>query len=150
MSALSPLISETLKHSGEVVIAVTGNSMLPLLRNRGDKVRLIKPTENPLKKWDIILFLRSDGAYILHRIVSVKKDGYVVIGDNQWIKEYPVLPSQVIGVVSGMWRKGKYLSCDSSCYQLYSRIWTGTYPIRWLFFRSRQFFLRILKGLGGK
>jgi len=133
MSELSPLMAEAVNNAGEVTFTVTGNSMLPLLRHRRDKVSIVKPDKNILKKCDIPLFVRKDGKYILHRIVAVKTDGYVVIGNNQCIKEYPVLNSQIIGVVKGIWRNGKYISCDSFGYKVYCRFCPFAYSFRWLY-----------------
>lgn len=138
LSELSPLMTEILQNDGEVILTVTGFSMLPMLCHRRDKVCLVKQEGKRLKKYDIPLFIRENGKYILHRIVAVKPEGYVVIGDNQCIKEYPVLPSQVLGMVRGFWRDGKYTSCDDFFYQVYCRLWVWGYPARRLFLRGKQ------------
>jgi len=104
--------------------------MLPLLHHRRDKVCLVKPGEQPLKKYDMPFFLRGDGKYILHRIVAVRSGGYVIVGDNQRVREYPVLPSQVLGVVKGFWRNGRYISCENIWYRVYCRFWVFAYPAR--------------------
>jgi hypothetical protein len=138
MSEMSPLIKEILDKGGSVTITVTGNSMRPLLRHRRDKVCIEKPGEHPLNKYDIPLYIRGDGKYILHRIVAIGEEGYVTLGDNQWNKEYPVWYSQAIGVVTGIWRNGRYISCDSFRYRSYCRLWSILYPSRWVFLRGRQ------------
>lgn len=113
--------------------------MEPLFYHRRDKVRLVHPTEKrPLKKYDIPLYVRRDGRYILHRIIAVKAEGYVLRGDNQYSREYPVLPSQILGVVKGFWRDGKYISCDSFWYRFYCRLWLYTYPVRRLYSKSKH------------
>lgn len=136
MSDLSPLISEFMIKGNDVIFTVTGNSMAPMLHHRRDKVCIVKPPNKLLKKYDIPLFVRKDGKYILHRIISVRENGYVTIGDNQCIKEYPVMPSQVIGVVKGFWRSEKYISCESIWYRTYCRIWYFIYPVRWIYLRG--------------
>lgn len=145
MWELYPLVRETLKNGGQVIFTVTGDSMAPLWHHGKDKVSIIKPKPKRLKKYDIPLFIREDGRYILHRIVGVKANGYVVMGDHQCIKEYPVLHSQVIGVVSGFWRGGKYISCDSLWYNLYCRLWVSVYIVRWGYFRWKQLCVRAKK-----
>ncbi|MHB8125269.1 MAG: S24/S26 family peptidase [Desulfitobacteriaceae bacterium] len=145
MSELSPLMAEVLDNDGEVTFTVTGDSMRPLLRHRRDKVCVVKPPGNPLKKYDIPLFVRKDGKYILHRIVAVKPEGYVVIGDNQLVKEHPVLHSQVLGIVKGIWRDGQYISCEDFCYQTYCRLWLFAYPFRRLYLRAKHIFTRMNK-----
>lgn len=142
MQSLSPLMAEMLRNGGAVTFTITGDSMRPLLRHRRDKVCIEKPRAYPLKKYDIPLFVRGDGKFILHRIVAVKGSAYVVIGDNQCAKEYPVLPSQVLGVVSGFWRNGKYISCDDFRYQVYCRLWVSGYPLRWLYFKGKRLLSR--------
>lgn len=138
MSKLAPLMAEALNNGKEVIFTVTGNSMMPMLRHRRDKVCLVKPQEQPLKKYDIPLFLRRDGKYILHRIVARKPEGYVITGDNQTILEYPVSHSQVIGVVKGFWRNGKYVSCGDIGYRAYCRVWVFLYLVRWIFLKGKR------------
>lgn len=135
LAELYPLMEEVLKNGSEVLFTVTGNSMFPLLRHGRDKVCLVRCGGKPLNKYDLPLYVRPDGKYILHRIIAVKKEGYVTAGDHQWTKEFPVLPSQVIGVVKGIWRDGKYISCDDFRYRLYCRFWASLFPIRWFYFR---------------
>jgi signal peptidase len=139
------LIEEVLNNEGEIVLTVMGNSMFPMLRHNKDSVCIVKPTDKALKKYDIPLFMRSDGRYILHRVVGVKHDGYVVMGDNQYEKEYPVKHSQVVGVVKGFWRNGKYISCDDVFYNIYVRLWNGTFYIR-LILRKGKLLCKRLSG----
>lgn len=142
LSELTPLMSEILQNNGEVIFSITGNSMRPMLHHLRDKVCLIS-LKKPLKKYDLPLYVRGDGKYILHRITAVKREGYSMIGDNQYVKEYPVQPSQVLGVVKGFWREDKYISCDAFGYKLYCRLWTYGYPVRWVLFKSKQFIRRL-------
>ncbi|AOY78480.1 hypothetical protein BJL90_20270 [Clostridium formicaceticum] len=143
-------MTEVMEKGGEVIFTVTGNSMAPMLHHRRDKVCIVKPQEKPLKKYDVPLFLRKDGKYILHRIVAVKEEGYVVIGDNQWVKEYPVSFYQVMGVVKGFWREGKYISCDDFWYRVYCRLWVFGYPIRRIYLRAKQLCVKAERFLGDK
>lgn len=150
MSEFSPLMEETLENGGEVIFTVTGNSMAPLLYHRRDKVCIVKPNDKVLKKYDIPLFVRRDGKYILHRIVAIRENGYVTMGDNQCIKEYPVLPIQVIGVVKGFWRRGEYVSCDNFWYKIYCRLCFFRYSIRWMNLKGKQIFVTFRKLRGGE
>jgi len=143
MTELSPLIAEALQNGRDVIFTITGSSMLPMLYHRRDKVCLVSPQEKkPLKKYDIPLFVRQDGRYILHRIVAVKAEGYVIRGDNQWDKEYPVLHSQIIGVVKGFWRAGKYIGCDNFWYLVYCQLWLFYYPARRIYSKLKQLKVR--------
>ena len=66
---------------GFVVRPVVGTSMMPLLDQQTDTVRLVKAPER-LKKYDVPLYRRPDGELVLHRIVKVCADYYVIRGDN--------------------------------------------------------------------
>lgn len=142
MAELSPLMAEVLNNGGEVAFTITGDSMRPLLRHHRDKVCIIKQVK-PLKKYEIPLYIRDNSKYVLHRIVSVKADGYIIIGDNQYVKEYRVQPSQVIGVVNGILRDEKYISCEGFWYQAYCRSWVLMYPLRWFYFKVKQVLFRM-------
>ena len=145
LTELSLLMTETLEKDGEVVLTVTGTSMLPLLHHCRDKVCLVKADEHRLKKYDIPLYVRPNGNYILHRIVEVRRPGYVTMGDNQWTAEYPVLPFQIVAVVKGFWRNGKYISCEDFRYQSYSRLWVSLYPLRRLYLKGKRFLINGVK-----
>jgi signal peptidase I len=147
MSELSPLIEEIIQSGGEVVFTITGDSMAPMLYHRRDKVCIIKASGKQLNKYDIPLYVRKNGNYIIHRIVAVKERGYVTMGDNQVVKEYPVISSQVIGVVKGFWRKGKYVSCDDLRYRIYCRFWNYGYPLRRLFLRGKHLCAYLINGI---
>ncbi len=144
LSQAHELIEEVLNNEGEIVLTVMGNSMFPMLRNKKDSVCIVKVKDKVLKKYDIPLFVRDDGKYILHRVVGIKSDGYVVLGDNQYTKEYSVKHSQVIGVVKGFWRDGKYISCDDIFYNVYVRLWNGAFFIRFILRKGKILCRRLL------
>lgn len=120
-------------------LAVTGTSMSPLLRDQRDAVFLVSPQMRPPKRNDILLFKRQD-ALILHRILSVKKDGaFVVNGDAQtWCER--VQPEQALAVAEAILRKGKRIPCDSVGYRCLSACWRKTRLFRPLLHRMRLFF----------
>lgn len=139
MSDMHPLITEKLAADGEVIFTITGNSMAPMLHHRRDQVCLTAAPEGLLKKYDFPLFIREpEGKYITHRVVSVNRDGtYNMLGDNQWHIERNIRPDQIIGVVKGFWRGGRYISCDGPLYRLYCRVWWILYPVRYVVLRGR-------------
>lgn len=98
-------------------LAITGTSMNPMLRENRDFVTVRKP-QTPLKKGDIILYKRSNGKYVLHRIVKVTENGYNCCGDNQWKRE-PVGNNQILAVVTAFTRKGKTCNVLQSGYRIY-------------------------------
>lgn len=130
---------EELLQRGSCTYFNVGTSMMPLLRQRKDLIHLVRP-EGRLKKYDVPLFKRDNGQYVLHRIVAVRPDSYVLCGDNQIYKEKGITDRQIIGVMDGITRNGKYFPVTSLRYRMYVRIWCGTYWLRWPFFRIRSGF----------
>ncbi|MCR4614580.1 MAG: S24/S26 family peptidase [Clostridiales bacterium] len=114
------LILETLENDGRVSFVSTGNSMYPTIRDRKDTIYLAKP-DRPLRKFDIIFYRRDDGKFVLHRIVGKNKDGYILCGDNQIVKEYGIRPDQVIALLKEFEKDGKRINCDSFSFRLKSR-----------------------------
>lgn len=129
MEDLIPLMKEQIKNNGEVTFTPKGNSMLPLLRNNKDTVTLCK-AEFPLKKYDVPLYVRENGKYVLHRVVAIENDSYVMRGDNQFINEPGIREEQIIGIIHSFTRKNKRYDCNSIAYRLYCKIWVNTVGMR--------------------
>lgn len=131
LSQLYDVMEEMLESGGEIKnFTPHGTSMLPMLHNDGDKVELVKP-QGFLKKYDLPLYRRDNGQFVLHRIVKKPVDGvYSMCGDNQWRIEKGIKQSQIIGVVTGFYRNGKYYSTDNILYKLYCRFWVFVRPLR--------------------
>ncbi|MBE7049966.1 MAG: S24 family peptidase [Ruminococcaceae bacterium] len=125
---IAPLVKMALSEGKSVKLAVTGYSMYPLLRSITDCV-LLEGAEN-LKKYDIVLFEREDGTYILHRIIKRKGDVLTIAGDNETKREYPVKVSSCIGKVTAFWRKDKYYSVNVWWNMVYQRVWLFVFPVR--------------------
>ncbi len=121
MEELMPLITDCLSRGQSVTFSPRGISMLPMLRQGLDTVTL-SPVSGRLKKYDIPLYRRTDGHYVLHRIVACK-DAYTCIGDNQYQYEHGIAHEQVIAVVSAFCRGDKQYSINHAGYRLYCRIW---------------------------
>lgn len=123
---------EELKEKGVLVYTNVGTSMRPLIR-QGKDVMIISSLDHlgrDLRKMDVPLYKRESGQYVLHRIIKVNKDGYVIRGDNTYSNEYGVTDSQILGVLSGVIRNGKEISVNSLGYRVYSYFWLYTYYIR--------------------
>ncbi len=131
---------------GKYVGAPDGRSMQPMLRSRRDAVVLVAP-HFPLKKYDVILYRRASGQYVLHRVISVK-NGYVICGDRLWRKEYGIRDENVIGVAEGFFRDKKYVPCTNRGYQLYCRVWCALRPMRSLVFHLKVYGKALLRKLG--
>lgn len=110
--------------------------MLPLLVQERDSVILIKP-DGALKKNDIAFYLRDNGQYVLHRVISCNDGKYVMCGDNQLQLEYDIEEKHIIGVVRSFNRKGKDISVNAPLYKLYLFLWQFFF-IRRVFFKFRR------------
>lgn len=134
LDTLMPIIREKLDMGANVTLGASGNSMYPLFRHRKDTVCLEKVDGREVRKYDMILFQRPEGSYVLHRIVGVGAEGYILRGDHQYQNEYPVKPEQVIAKVVSFVRDGREISCRSIRYKMYAVVWVNTLSLRrWLF-----------------
>ena len=122
-------IEEQLRENGVVVSTTVGVSMKPMLRNRRDRVVLCAVGEERLNKFDLPIYRRPDGKYVLHRIIGVREDHYVIRGDNTYKKEY-VPHGWVIGCVTEFYRNGKRVSAESRGYRFYASAWNKLYFLR--------------------
>lgn len=113
-----------------------GTSMLPLLTQGRDSVTLIKP-EGRLKKNDIAFYVRNNGQYVLHRVISCKNGEYTMCGDNQLQLEKGIKDKNIIGVVSTFTRKGHEVKSDSILYKWYLFLWQSFF-VRRVFFKLRR------------
>lgn len=124
------IIAEKLNNGGTVTFTPRGKSMLPMLRDGEDVVVLSKPTAR-LKLFDIPLYKRKDGTYVLHRIVDFDRNGnYVLCGDNQFVLEKGITDNDIIGVVTAFYRKGKAYTVNSLRYRMYVNAWHNIRYIR--------------------
>lgn len=129
-----PIIRQKLSEGQSVRLYPKGVSMLPMLRQGIDSV-LLSPLPGKLKKYDLPLYQRRDGHYVLHRIVKVGQT-YTCIGDNQYKYEPGVRHEQLIAVVTGYYRDEEFRSVKSFRYKFYCRFrhWTRfpRHVLKWL------------------
>lgn len=118
LSEASDVITEVLDAGGEVTFITAGISMMPLLRDRQDKVILSKPKSAPIKN-DVIFYQRNDGTYVLHRIIDVYNGEYTLRGDNQWQKEHGITEKNIIAIAVGFYRNNKHIRCTDFNYRFY-------------------------------
>lgn len=114
---------------GNFVIHPHGVSMWPMIRNGTDSV-VINPVEGRLKKYDIPLYIDRRGRYVVHRIMKVTDNGYVICGDGLFEIEYDITDKNIIGVVTGFFRKEKYISCYNKKYMRYVHFWVDNFYLR--------------------
>ena len=124
-------LEEILARDGVLVYKTRGTSMEPLLRQDRDLV-IIRAPEARLKKGDVALYRRGE-SYVLHRVIEVRDDHYLIRGDNTFAPE-KVPCGAVIGVMTGFRRKGREYGAADAGYLRYVRVWNALYPLRLAWF----------------
>ncbi len=149
LNDLMPAIKAQLQSGGTVRFSPKGTSMLPMIRQGVDTV-VLSPLPAELKKYDLPLYQRDNGQYVLHRIVSVNDGVYTCIGDNQFELEYGVRHDQMIGLVTAFYRKEKACSTNHLSHRIYCRFWHWSRGIRRIFRTVRNAGIAVLRKLLGK
>lgn len=134
MEDLVPLFLERLEAGQQVRFSPMGTSMLPMLREERDSV-VLSPAPQRLRKYDLPLYQRDNGAYILHRVTAVGET-YSCIGDNQFVYEHGVRQDQIVAVVTGFRRKGRDHTVTEPGYRFYCRLWHYSRPLRHFWHRG--------------
>lgn len=119
LDAVCQMLAEGAK---SVPVPVVGNSMRPFLRT-GDFVHVDLPGK--LRKGDILLYRRSNGQYVLHRVMKIGKEHIWMLGDSQLERE-KLHKDQICAQVTSAKVRGKHLSTGSM------RWWMYAHPWRWL------------------
>ncbi len=137
---------EELARTGQLIYTCSGTSMLPIIRQHRDLLLLRKP-EGRLQKFDIALYKRKNGQYILHRIMDVREHDYIFCGDNQYSLEYGITDDQILAVLTGLIRDGRELPMDTLPYRMYVHFWCGCFRLRAPLLRTRRLAGRIKRKL---
>lgn len=123
--------------------------MLPMIREKMDLLVIERPKDwdtlspgsrnQKLKKYDIPLYRRDCGKYVLHRVIKVKKNGYVICGDNRYHREYGINDRHILGVLTAIIRNGEKISLKKMPYRCYVHLWCDLFPVRAvvIYFRDR-------------
>ena len=133
---------ELLSTQGYIVYTNNGTSMMPLLRQHRDIIEIRPKGDNRCKKYDVVLYKRGEN-YILHRILRVLPDGYIIAGDNNTFLEYGIKDEQILGVMVRVIRDGKEIRMTDKKYRLYVHIWCDFYPVRFILLRIKRKLWRV-------
>ncbi|MBR0463694.1 MAG: S26 family signal peptidase [Clostridia bacterium] len=134
---------ELLARDGYFVYTNVGGSMLPLLRQRQDIIEIHAKGPERCKKYDVALYKRGE-KYILHRVLKVLPQGYLIAGDNNAFIERDVTDDMILGVMTRVLRNGKSITPDKFWYRCYVHLWCDCYPLRFFILRA----LRIAWAVG--
>lgn len=119
-----------IEKNGSLTYTNVGVSMLPLLRQGKDMFIVSKRNGERCRVGDVVLYRRPPDQYVLHRVIKVRSDDYVILGDNCINKEYGIKDKDIIAVMTGYIRRGKEHTTEEIGYRLYSFIWIHTIPVR--------------------
>lgn len=132
---------------GRLVYTNEGDSMMPLLRQKRDLVVIGKPCGR-CRKYDVALYKRDSGQYVLHRVLKVRREDYVICGDHRWQREYGVTDRHVIGVMTAVVRDGREISVRDLQYRIYVHLWCDLFYFRAGILWLKAFPRRLKRKLG--
>lgn len=135
---------ELLQRDGYLVYTNVGCSMMPLLRQRRDLIEIRAKEPGRCRKYDVVLYKRGD-KYILHRILKVLPEGYIIAGDHNVFLERDIKDENILGVMTRVVRDGKSVTPDNMLYRMYVHLWCDFYPVRMFLIRLKRKLYRVIK-----
>lgn len=123
-------IEALLAEGKRVQIHPQGYSMYPLFVPGRDEVILEKTDPETAKRGDVLLYRRTGGILVLHRVYRHDQSGFYMVGDHQKEIEGPLSEDQIRGRMTGFIRRGRSVSVKNPWYVLYSRLWLLLRPFR--------------------
>lgn len=138
-------IGEYLNEHGTLTYTNVGTSMMPLLRQGKDLFTVRKKGIARCSVRDVVLYVREPDRYVLHRVISVRPDDYVIIGDNCIKKEYGITDKDIIGIMTSFVRNSREHSTDEPLYRVYSFVIMHTIRLRRILKVCKKVVRKILK-----
>ena len=121
---------DLLERDGKLTYTNVGTSMLPLLQQGRDLFTVEKKGLERCKVGDVVLYCRPPDDYVLHRIVDVRPQDYVLLGDNCVSREYGIKDSDILGVMTSFVHNGREHRVDEPVYRAYTAIVINSAPVR--------------------
>ena len=123
------VLKEMVEQGLEVSMTIVGTSMQPFLIHNRDKIYFRKP-DGAIKKGDMVFYQREAGAYVMHRVMKVKKHQYYMAGDNQTFFEGPIEEKQIFAKIVSVERAGEWLTEKDELWKFYANWWRRLFWIR--------------------
>lgn len=120
---------ELLPQVESLPLGITGSSMTPFLVPDRDSVWLCA-IDRPLRKGDVVLYRRSNGAYILHRICKYHRGTFSMVGDAHCVVESGIQREQIFARVCQVERKGIILTPGCFWWEFFEKVWVRVIPLR--------------------
>ena len=115
-------------------------------RQRRDIIEIRKKEPGRCGKYDVVLYKRGE-KYILHRVLRVLPEGYLIAGDNNTFVERDIRDEQILGVMTRVIRNGKSIDVNKNrLYRCYVHLWCDCWPVRMAVLRAK----RKIRGILGK
>lgn len=121
MIDIVPGLIEKFDNNKDALLPVKGTSMLPLFNEENTIVNLERKED--YFKNDIVLYLRKDGHYVLHRIYEKDNEVFSMIGDHQVKIESGINKNQIICGVKNYYKDNKLYTMKNIKYKLYEFFW---------------------------
>lgn len=127
---LIPEIKKAIDEGHTATFRVRGFSMRLFLEDRRDKVVLAPYKE--VKVGDVVLAEIKKDIYVLHRVIKKEGEHLTLMGDGNIYGTEKCLCSNVIGVVTAFYRKGREKAdlVEGKKWRIYSFCWLKLRPIR--------------------
>lgn len=124
-------IEEMLADGRTVMLKAKGGSMFPFIVGGRDSVLIRRPSGiNPLRTGQIVLAHLSDNRYVLHRIIRMDGIQMVLMGDGNLRETESCRFSDIVGIVTKIIRKGRYVDSDARLERYKAKVWGKSLPIR--------------------
>lgn len=123
---------DVIARQGKLVYTNVGDSMYPLIQPHD--LLVIEAVKKPLQRFDIPLYKRDNGRYVLHRIMRIKNGEYLMCGDNRCSLERGITDRHIIGVLTAIIRNGRTLPVQPP----ERRLWYRSMQYRRLVFKLRK------------
>lgn len=123
-------IEDIIREKGFYITRPKGTSMFPMLNQNKNEICVIKANADEINKYDVPLYKRENGEYVLHRVIDIDDSGFVCCGDNQWVPEYGVRGEQIIGKLDRWYKGKKEHTVRDASYLRYVKFWCKSLGLR--------------------
>lgn len=138
-------LAEQIARGKSVTITARGQSMRPFITHDRDRVILSPFVDSDLQAGVAVLARCHHGKTVMHRILQRQGETLLLEGDGNYRQTEQARTTDVIGVLTGVYRRERLYLCSGKTWRLYSFLWRGLRPLRrYLLFIDR----RIVRKLG--
>ena len=133
-------VASAIREGKSVVIKPKGCSMLPFIRGERDEVVLVSPDD--IEIYDAVLAQLCTGVYVLHRVMEIREDSLVLMGDGNLQGKEQCRKEDVVAKVTEVIRDGHKHDCRAPRYRLMVRMWIRLMPVRrWILAIYKRLFV---------